>query len=379
MINSFTPATTILSSQVNANFSDIATGLSNVLTRDNQAPMTAPLRLADGSAPLPGLQFANDVNTGLRRSATDEMRWVAGGLDRMFIDAAGKMWALGALDVTGLANFQAAITGLTAALAAAATPLTLRRTENDGVEREIASWQSGSGAGDKFSRRITGNAANGVAAVSDFIGAVANTAFSALVRRFFVPVTVGPSGTPRTVLHPDGYADMVEIAVPANPAADTARTYAFDDGGITMQAYRDSAGVVRTLLGRATQAEMEAATDVRQGVSAGRQHFHPGHPKAGGNLNGSGTPAFAAGDYGMGAVTDSGLGLYLLALDTAFENTNYWFTGSARSTNNNGVGIVSSHTDGPKTSSTIEITTAIDSGDEIDSVEIGLTFWGDYA
>jgi hypothetical protein len=103
--NSFTPATTILSSRVNANFSDIAAGLSNVLTRDNQAPMTAPLRLADGSQPLPGLQFANDTNTGFRRSATDVMRWVAGGADAMFIDAALKAWFLGALDAAGAATF----------------------------------------------------------------------------------------------------------------------------------------------------------------------------------------------------------------------------------------------------------------------------------
>ena len=44
VVNTFVPNTTISSSAVNANFSDIATGLSNSLTRDGQAGMTAPLK-----------------------------------------------------------------------------------------------------------------------------------------------------------------------------------------------------------------------------------------------------------------------------------------------------------------------------------------------
>jgi hypothetical protein len=69
-----------------------------------------------------------------------------------------------------------------------------------------------------------------------------------------------------------------------------------------------------------TQAITETATATDTATLIGHQHFHPGHPKAGGNLNGSGTPAFASGDYGVGAVTDNGVGNYVVALDTAFSN-----------------------------------------------------------
>src|SRR5690606_10368396 len=80
------------------------------------------------------------------------------------------------------------------------------------------------------------------------------------------------------------------------------------------------AGVVEL----ATAAEIEAASDTTRPVTPGLQHRHPGHPKAGGNFNGTGIPAFRPGDYGMGAITDNGIGNYTLALDTAFADTNYW-------------------------------------------------------
>ena len=40
----------------------------------------------------------------------------------------------------------------------------------------------------------------------------------------------------------EGFVDLDEIATPANPAANIARIYAFDDGGTTKLAFRDSAG-----------------------------------------------------------------------------------------------------------------------------------------
>ena len=44
IVNTFVPGTTILSSAVNANFSDIATGLSDCVTLDAQAPVTGNLK-----------------------------------------------------------------------------------------------------------------------------------------------------------------------------------------------------------------------------------------------------------------------------------------------------------------------------------------------
>jgi microcystin-dependent protein len=69
IINTFAPGTTISSSAVNANYTDIATGLSNCLTRNGLAPMTAALEIVSGNSSAPGLAFASEPTFGLYRSA----------------------------------------------------------------------------------------------------------------------------------------------------------------------------------------------------------------------------------------------------------------------------------------------------------------------
>lgn len=142
-----------------------------------------------------------------------------------------------------------------------------------------------------------------------------------------------------------------------------------------------SAANARTNLGvaYASQANMEAlaATAV---VIPSVQHFHPGHPKAGGNLDASGTPAFLSGDYGMGAVTDNGTGLMSMAFDTAFNDTNYWMVGGGcKSDAANTQGHISMRSTDAKTASAFDIQIRNSSNTLIDSTEIGLAFFGDYA
>jgi hypothetical protein len=72
----------------------------------------------------------------------------------------------------------------------------------------------------------------------------------------------------------------------------------------------------------ATQAEMETATSVAKIVTPGRQHFHPAHPKAWVNFNGTGTVAIR-GDYGVASITDNGTGNYGVNYDTAFSSPSY--------------------------------------------------------
>ena len=79
-MNTFIPNTTILSSAVNANFTDIATGLSDCLTRDNQAGMTAIFRAVSGSVSAPGITFNSDTTSGLYLSASGAPGFVAHSL-----------------------------------------------------------------------------------------------------------------------------------------------------------------------------------------------------------------------------------------------------------------------------------------------------------
>ncbi len=133
----------------------------------------------------------------------------------------------------------------------------------------------------------------------------------------------------------------------------------------------------------ATQAQMEAQS-ATAATFPSVQKYHPAHPKAGGNLNSEGTPAFRA-DYGMGAVTDNGVGLFTCAFDTAFADTNYWLTGWARLSDNTNIcaAILSAQDPGTKTTSQIALKAAKicggSAGGDEDSPEVGMMFWGDYA
>lgn len=69
--NSFSPDTTIQSSAVNANNSDIASEITNSLPRDGQAAMTGQLKAANGTAAAPSLTFGSDTNTGFFRKTGD--------------------------------------------------------------------------------------------------------------------------------------------------------------------------------------------------------------------------------------------------------------------------------------------------------------------
>ena len=375
--NSFTPNTTILSSAVNANFTDFATEVTNSLPRDGQAAMTGRLGIIDGTEALPGIRFSGDTNTGFRRSADDTIEWVAGGADRMFIDSAGKAWFLGALDAAGLLTAALQIVaGHSAALAltspgaftpagqaigaAGAAQLVARFSADANQPRLVLAKsrhatlgshtvvQSGDVLGEVLAQGSDGDSfelaaaiqaiVDGTPGAADMPGALllmtsadgAATPTERMAVRADGKVQIPNRSAPLIQFDPSGFTDLTEISAPAAPAANNARLYAKDDGGETLLAYLRSDGSLATLVPAASQAEMEAAASLTRMVLAGRQHFHPGHPKAGGNFDGSGTPAFRCGDYGMGAITDKAAGIYTLALDTAFADTNYWVNGFVR-------------------------------------------------
>lgn len=80
IVNTFVPNTTILSAAVNQNFSDIATGLSDCLTRDGQAGMSAAFKAISGSVSAPGISFNSDATAGLFLSSTGIVGLVAKSL-----------------------------------------------------------------------------------------------------------------------------------------------------------------------------------------------------------------------------------------------------------------------------------------------------------
>lgn len=77
--NSFSSGTTISSSEMNANFTDFASEVTNSLPRDGQAAMTGQLKITAGTAAAPALIFSTDTDCGIFRAAADTIG-VAGTL-----------------------------------------------------------------------------------------------------------------------------------------------------------------------------------------------------------------------------------------------------------------------------------------------------------
>lgn len=87
--NSFSTGTTISSSAVNANFSSVASDLTNSLALDGQSTMTGQIKAATGSAATPSISFGSDTNTGFYRSDADTIGIACGGSSVATISSSG--------------------------------------------------------------------------------------------------------------------------------------------------------------------------------------------------------------------------------------------------------------------------------------------------
>jgi hypothetical protein len=97
--NTFLPSTTISSTAMNQNFAEVADAIEASLALDGSDTMTGVLRLANGSATNPALTFGSDLNLGIYRKTVDELAFTTAGALAAHIDAAGKLWIVGDLDV----------------------------------------------------------------------------------------------------------------------------------------------------------------------------------------------------------------------------------------------------------------------------------------
>lgn len=78
--SAFTPGTTISSTAVNSDLSDIAAALTQSISADGQTPLTGSLKFASGTSALPGVAFAADASTGLYLPAAGKFGLSAGGI-----------------------------------------------------------------------------------------------------------------------------------------------------------------------------------------------------------------------------------------------------------------------------------------------------------
>lgn len=89
IVNTFTPLTTANANDVNTNFTDVATMITDSLPRDGQAGMTGQLLATSGTVGEPGMSWNADPDTGIRRPAGDQMALVCGGADVATVTSTG--------------------------------------------------------------------------------------------------------------------------------------------------------------------------------------------------------------------------------------------------------------------------------------------------
>lgn len=138
--NSFSPGTTISSSDMNENFSDIASEITNSVAVDGQSTMTGPLKLQNGSQAAPALTFGSDLDTGCWRKGANNMACGAGNTEAFNWTGTGITLALPvtfgtALDTTAIAN--SAITYAKIQNVSAQNKLLGRYSSGAGVTEEI--------------------------------------------------------------------------------------------------------------------------------------------------------------------------------------------------------------------------------------------------
>jgi len=81
----FVPGSTISSTAVNSDFSDIATALTGSVSSDGQTPITGPLKLLDGTAATPAVTFTTQATDGLYHPANGQVGIAISGAQGLIV------------------------------------------------------------------------------------------------------------------------------------------------------------------------------------------------------------------------------------------------------------------------------------------------------
>lgn len=112
--NPVTSGTTITSTWANATLADIATALSDSLSRSGLGAMTAPLQHSSGSAALPSITFSAEPTSGLYRAGAGDIRMSIG-------TSAVEKWQSSGVTITGTATVSSTVSGAAATFTATGT------------------------------------------------------------------------------------------------------------------------------------------------------------------------------------------------------------------------------------------------------------------
>lgn len=89
--NPVAPGTVIESTWANDTMTDVGTALTGSLPRNGEAPMSAPLKLSDGTVSSPSLTFNSQTSTGVYWPGTGILALTAGGVEVFRVNSSGRL------------------------------------------------------------------------------------------------------------------------------------------------------------------------------------------------------------------------------------------------------------------------------------------------
>lgn len=110
--NPVVTGTTISSTWANTTLADLATAMTDSLSRSGQGSMTAPLLLSDGAVGAPGLSWGNETTSGLYRAGAGDHRYSLSGTDKVQLTTNGLRTASGAVGTPSYSFISDSDTGL---------------------------------------------------------------------------------------------------------------------------------------------------------------------------------------------------------------------------------------------------------------------------
>lgn len=128
---------------------------------------------------------------------------------------------------------------------------------------------------------------------------------------------VKAGGTAREILKVTLYAGW-ELWINKDGVA-----FVYDQSGAVVMGQVLASDTVAGLIEIASQAELEAGTDVARAVTPGRQHFHPSACKAHGIVTVSGGTPTLQTSYNITSITDTATCRLTVTIATDFSGTNY--------------------------------------------------------
>ncbi len=143
----FVAGTASSAPDVNTVLSDIATELTDSLSRSGKGGLLSPLKFADGALATPVITFTSEPSSGFYRVATNILAWVIAGVERVRATSTG-------VSITGTLGLSGATTS-TADLNTSASVVVDLSAANGGVMAAPALRFGGSSTGEGLASKRT--------------------------------------------------------------------------------------------------------------------------------------------------------------------------------------------------------------------------------